>query len=63
MLSLERRQYLRFYSDAVYKRLPEKFQQKETKSDLFFFSNFDDFNGDYRISQNLKDSLERVPKR
>ena len=62
MLSLERRQYFRFYSDAVYKWLPVKFQEKDIKSDLFFFSNLADFKGDYLTSQNLKDSLERVPK-
>jgi len=37
------------------------FQQKDTKSDLFFFSNLPDLRGDYLTSQNLKDYLDKVP--
>lgn len=46
ILSFDRRQYFKFSSDAVCNLLPIKFQQKDTKSDLFFFSDLFDFNGD-----------------
>ncbi len=62
-LSLDKRQYFKFYSLDCYRFDPLWFQQKESKSDLFFFYVFVDFNGDYLISQNLKDYLDNDPNK
>lgn len=62
MLSLERIQYLRFSSEAVCNESPVKFQQNDTKSDLFFFSSLPDLSGDSLTSQNLKDSFDKDAK-
>lgn len=62
MLSLERIQYFRFSSEAVCNESAVKFQQNDTKSDLFFFSSLPDLSGDSLTSQNLKDYFDKDPK-
>jgi len=61
-LSFVKRQYFKFYSDAVWIFSPVIFQQNVRKSDLIFFSNLPDFKGDYLKSQNLRDYFDSEPK-